>query len=178
MTDTSTQAPETDKGPIFVVGSPRSGTSMLHWALVQHPAIWGGVESDFISRLINGANKAYASGTRYGELHWLSKEGVTRADFLGYIGTGIDRMYRSRSNGQRWVEQTPHYVLCYDDLDAMFARASEAGAWFSEKAVAELGIPGKIERRPWGELSFYASDPFGNQLCFVSRVSALKADSG
>jgi hypothetical protein len=26
---------------------------------------------------------------------------------------------------------------------------------------------GRIERRPWGERSFYVHDPFGNPLCFV-----------
>ena len=32
---------------------------------------------------------------------------------------------------------------------------------------------GEIARRPWGEESFYASDPFGNGLCFVSRDSVF-----
>jgi catechol 2,3-dioxygenase-like lactoylglutathione lyase family enzyme len=28
---------------------------------------------------------------------------------------------------------------------------------------------GKVERRPWGEVSFYARDPLGNPLCFVDE---------
>ena len=28
---------------------------------------------------------------------------------------------------------------------------------------------GKIERQPWGEVSFYAQDPLGNPLCFVDE---------
>jgi hypothetical protein len=32
---------------------------------------------------------------------------------------------------------------------------------------------GEIALRPWGELSFYVWDPFGNPLCFVSRDSAF-----
>ena len=32
------------------------------------------------------------------------------------------------------------------------------------------GVPGGgLARRPWGELSFYAIDPWGNRLCFVDR---------
>jgi hypothetical protein len=28
---------------------------------------------------------------------------------------------------------------------------------------------GKIVKRPWGELSFYVEDPWGNGLCFVDE---------
>ncbi|MFQ5606543.1 MAG: VOC family protein [Candidatus Zixiibacteriota bacterium] len=27
----------------------------------------------------------------------------------------------------------------------------------------------EIVKRPWGEVSFYLTDPFGNQVCFVDR---------
>jgi hypothetical protein len=110
-------------GPVFVVGAPRSGTSMLHWALVQHQKLWGGTESDFLEPLIHGADAAWRSGTRAGELHWLSKEDVSRPEFLRYLGRGIDEMFRSRSGGLRWIDQTPRYVLHYASLGAMFPGA-------------------------------------------------------
>jgi hypothetical protein len=28
---------------------------------------------------------------------------------------------------------------------------------------------GEIVKRPWGELSFYVEDPWGNGLCFVDE---------
>ena len=31
-----------------------------------------------------------------------------------------------------------------------------------------MGPLGQIAKRPWGEESFYVSDPFGNPLCFVA----------
>ncbi|NOR20051.1 MAG: hypothetical protein GQ538_08205 [Xanthomonadales bacterium] len=96
---------------------------MLHWALVQHPNLWGGSESDFMSRLIDGVQKAYSSGIKYGEFHWLSREQVSKAEFFEHIGSGIDRLYSSRSGGQRWVEQTPHYVCNYPGLSDMFPDA-------------------------------------------------------
>ena len=43
-----------------------------------------------------------------------------------------------------------------DDLGAVRERAREAGC-------RELTA---IEVRPWGERSYYASDPFGNPICF------------
>jgi hypothetical protein len=26
---------------------------------------------------------------------------------------------------------------------------------------------GEVKKRPWGERSFYVTDPWGNELCFV-----------
>ena len=57
------------------------------------------------------------------------------------------------------------------DLDATYKACQEAGARFSEGAPPGVGPLGEITERPWGEKSFYASDPFGNSLCFVSRDS-------
>jgi catechol 2,3-dioxygenase-like lactoylglutathione lyase family enzyme len=44
-----------------------------------------------------------------------------------------------------------------NDLDATYERAVAAGA----------GDLSPIERRPWGERSFYCLDLDGNRLCFV-----------
>jgi uncharacterized glyoxalase superfamily protein PhnB len=44
-----------------------------------------------------------------------------------------------------------------EDLEAAYKRAQEAGC-------RELTA---IEVQPWGERSFYASDPFDNPICFV-----------
>ena len=110
-------------GPIFVVGAPRSGTSMLHWALVQHENLWGSAESDFLRPLVQGIDSAYESGTNLGGYHWLNKENVSKAEFIRFIGQGIESLYCSRSGGLRWVDQTPQYVLNFSSLTAMFPRA-------------------------------------------------------
>lgn len=64
-----------------------------------------------------------------------------------------------------------------DDLESVYARARDAGASFSEDDVPDVGVLGKIRQRPWGELSFYASDPFGNPLCFVSSDTVFTGGS-
>lgn len=61
--------------------------------------------------------------------------------------------------------------LAVDDLDAVYRRAAYAGAVFSPDVVPDVGPLGEIAKRPWGEVSFYMDDPFGNPLCFVSRDS-------
>ena len=64
----------------------------------------------------------------------------------------------------------PVYISV-DDLEATFWRAKNAGAAFSPEVVPDVGCLGEIADRPWGERSFYAADPFGNPLCFVSCES-------
>ena len=49
--------------------------------------------------------------------------------------------------------------------------AREADARFSKETT--IGPMGEIARRPWGEVSFYVEDPFGNKLCFVDRATVF-----
>jgi catechol 2,3-dioxygenase-like lactoylglutathione lyase family enzyme len=63
--------------------------------------------------------------------------------------------------------------LAVDDLRAAFDACRAAGAGFSEASPPGVGPLGVIARRPWGETSFYATDPFGNPLCFVASSSVF-----
>jgi hypothetical protein len=56
-------------------------------------------------------------------------------------------------------------------------RAKEAGAAFSSATIPDVGPLGEIAQRPWGETSFYASDPFRNPLCFVDRPTMFTGQS-
>lgn len=69
------------------------------------------------------------------------------------------------------VPLTEPLYIAVDDLQTTFGRARDAGASFSDEVVPDVGPLGQIAVRPWGERSFYMSDPFGNPLCFVSRDS-------
>lgn len=109
--------------PVFVLGAPRSGTSMMQWALRQHPELWGGPESDFLIPLLAGARQAHAYGTQRGDLHWLSRLQVDEAEFLRYVGAGVNALYTQRSGGLRWVEQTPQYTLHLGELAVAFPGA-------------------------------------------------------
>jgi len=51
-----------------------------------------------------------------------------------------------------------HLYLSTDDVEAVHERAKQIGA---------LNISA-LESQPWGERSFYCSDPDGNLLCFVA----------
>jgi len=53
-----------------------------------------------------------------------------------------------------------HVYFAVPDLEAVFARARQLPC---------RSIDDKIATQPWGERSFYATDPFGNPICFVDE---------
>jgi predicted enzyme related to lactoylglutathione lyase len=67
---------------------------------------------------------------------------------------------------------TPHagpksIYFAVDDVEAAHARAKALGV------LAKFQVHGQpasdVIARPWGEKSFYATDPWGNELCFVQE---------
>ena len=53
------------------------------------------------------------------------------------------------------------------DLDAVHARAAGLEALAPIKVHGQPA--GEPIKRPWGERSFYVTDPWGNELCFVEE---------
>lgn len=114
---------ETCDMPVFVLGAPRSGTSMMAHALGSHPDLWTGEESDFLAPLLREAKDAWQGGRVRGDLHWLAAGGVSWEEFAAWLGLGMNAMYTSRSGGRRWVEQTPQYTFVLPLLAAAFPTA-------------------------------------------------------
>ena len=59
-----------------------------------------------------------------------------------------------------------HVYFATDDLDACYRRVT---------AQPNSSILRHIETQPWGERSFYCTDPFGNKLCFVDNETLFTA---
>ncbi len=78
--------------PIFVVGSPRSGTSILTWCLGQHSNIFVQEESNWIGRFTLQMEIAYRIGTARGERSQLSALDVRREDFFACFGRSINEL--------------------------------------------------------------------------------------
>ena len=62
----------------------------------------------------------------------------------------------------------PDYIyFAVDNIEEIHRRARELNCLASGDVHGEAS--GAIVKRPWGELSFYVSDPWGNGLCFVDH---------
>ena len=78
--------------PIFIVGSPRSGTSILSWCLGQHANIFVQEESSWMGLFALHIEMAYQTGTARGERSQLSALGVQREDFFSRFGDSINSL--------------------------------------------------------------------------------------
>ena len=88
--------------PIFVVGSPRSGTSILAWCLGYHPNIFPVPESSWMGDFAVNVAKGYQVGAARGVLSVLSAMGISRDEFFSSIGRSINSLLlRHRSDLDR-----------------------------------------------------------------------------
>lgn len=110
-------------------------------------------------------------GALLGVVGWQVSPGRHYSECEGTILACYDPQADGDGRGAKALPE-PIYIAV-DDIDSIYACAQKAGASFSSAVVPDVGPVGRIARRPWGERSFYAADPFGNPLCFVSRYSVF-----
>src|SRR5437016_1221772 len=135
--------------PIFVVGSPRSGTSILAWCLGHHPNIFPVPESNWIGDFAVNVAVAHQIGSARGDLSMLSAMEIRDDEFFNAFGRTINELVvghrrhleinRENSNSPskvnlrwleatsmaagpktRWVDGTPEYSLHICGLRKLF----------------------------------------------------------
>src|SRR5215470_2085078 len=137
--------------PIFVVGSPRSGTSILTWCLGQHPNIFPVPESNWMGNFAINVAMAYRVGAARGDHSILSAMDIREEELFETFGQSINdlilshrkdlekkrqrvtigglkaRWLRGRNTGSdpktRWVDGTPEYSLFICGLRKLFPAA-------------------------------------------------------
>jgi hypothetical protein len=139
--------------PIFIVGSPRSGTSILTWCLGQHPNILPIEESNWMGKLAFDLASCYFMGSARGIKSHLGSMGITAEMLLEEIGNAVygltlrgrekvDRYYaegllqdpaaaknmfrvsrHTTDPKHRWVDGTPEYSLYISPLLKLFPHA-------------------------------------------------------
>ncbi len=149
--------------PVFIIGSPRSGTSILAWSLASHSTFWTSAESDLLFYIFGEGRfeTAYERTMARADSAWLRQEGIDRQALLRYVGLGFNALFTSRSQGKRWIDQTPVYTLVTDLLYEMFPGAyfihivrdgrrvvhsmiNFANAFANESTAAEMRRAGRL----------------------------------
>jgi hypothetical protein len=105
------------QAPIFVIGSPRSGTTLLRLILDSHPRISCGEETHFLRDLEAVVGRNWDLVATYG---------LTRAWWLARIRDlydGFQAEVLARSGKARWAEKDPTYTLHLDYIDELYPDA-------------------------------------------------------
>lgn len=108
--------------PVMVIGAPRSGTTVLAWALDKHPDLAAFGESQVLADLFAGGSLD-RNYKREGNSSFLRRHGIEPDEFLADIGLGLNRVLTRAAGGKRWVDQTPRHTLMLPWLSAMFPGA-------------------------------------------------------
>jgi glycosyltransferase involved in cell wall biosynthesis len=118
------QMPPICRDPVFIIGSPRSGTSILAWSLAQHGELWTEAESDIFYYLLreDHLQRAFETSVARPGGGWLGNAGVDRTQFFVHLGYGLNALLTGTREG-RWVDQTPANTLVVDRLAEMFPEA-------------------------------------------------------
>jgi uncharacterized glyoxalase superfamily protein PhnB len=74
------------------------------------------------------------------------------------------------AKGGEKPQPTPDYIyFAVNNLPEVFARAKDLNCLANDRYHDQNA--GEILKRPWGEVSFYCEDPWGNGLCFVDETT-------
>jgi hypothetical protein len=103
--------------PIFVIGSPRSGTTLLRLVLDSHPRISCGEETHFLRDLEAIVGRHWPLVATYGlpREWWLERIRALYADFQAEVLRG--------SGKARWAEKDPTYTLHLPFIEELFPEA-------------------------------------------------------
>jgi hypothetical protein len=112
-----------DHGPVFIIGAPRSGSTVLAWALGRHPRLWTAGELHLFWELYGGGRLRNRLERELGFPGVLERAGISADTWLAAMGTGIEQLLLERSDGRRWVDQTPVNTYLASEMGAMFPAA-------------------------------------------------------
>jgi len=116
--------------PIFVVGSPRSGTSILTWCLGQHPNMFPVPESNWMGEFAINIAIAHQIGAARGIYSVLSAMDIRNDELFTAFGRSINELIlRHRKDLERKRETSTELKIDPRWLEAASSAAGPKGRW-------------------------------------------------
>jgi hypothetical protein len=106
--------------PVFVIGSPRSGTSILTWCLGQHSNLLPLEESAWMGDFAADVGARHLNGSRRGERSQLVALGVSRDALMAGFGEAIDRTILAHGQALGRAQARDAARFGVNDADARF----------------------------------------------------------
>ncbi len=107
------------KRPIFIVGMPRSGTTLVEQILVSHPAIFGGGELEVMNRIVNSI-PAKLGGDAY---YPFCVASMDRSDFEDAAQTYLETLTALSADAERVTDKMPENFLHLGLINLIFPEA-------------------------------------------------------
>ena len=106
-----------EKPPIFIIGCPRSGTTLIRVILDSHPNICCGPETHIIKKL-EKFNTEILNNWKM-----IKPYGLEQKDFIKNTRNFFEifqKNYMKNKNKKRWAEKTPDNIFHVDFIDKLF----------------------------------------------------------
>jgi hypothetical protein len=100
--------------PIFIVGCPRSGTTLMRRIIAAHSRICCGPETHFLGQFIVAEDNNWMRLARFG---------ITQDEWRAHmrdVFLWVQEQYAARQGKPRWAEKSPGYALHLDYIDSLF----------------------------------------------------------
>jgi len=146
------------RAPIFIVGSPRSGTTLTRLIIDSHPAIACGPETHFLVEMESIVTRHWHRIERYGrdKEYWYAR----CASFFG----DFQADYAASKGKVRWAEKTPSYSKHLPFVLELFPQAQIVHVIRDARAV----VASSFDRWGW-------RNAMGAPQKWVDSVSAARA---
>jgi predicted enzyme related to lactoylglutathione lyase len=130
-----------------------------------------------VCRIVLPVDDIEADSVFYQAMFGLAGERVSPGRHYFSCGETVVSCYDWKAQGASAPPRRSSELVYFGvtDIHACHTRALAAGARMDTAFRADIGPLGSVALRPWGEVSFYATDLSGNKLCFVDSESVFRS---
>jgi Sulfotransferase family len=113
--------------PIFIIGTPHSGNTLLSWALAQHPSFSHVLETEWLVKLATDLEATFELATSQTNASQFVAQALTPGAFYQAFGEALNGLFSGENatsdQPRRWVDCTPSHAFHVAGLLRLFPNA-------------------------------------------------------